>query len=208
MRSYILFIPVLLIYFSCRTINEEGVSLFNFNDYKKISSPKSKKDSTIVFINLLNNGQYEKAEKIYPKLSKIDVSSGMIRVEGKEPFLNGLGDYMYDYDKNTYDFLALSVYLKSKYNTRLEFYDKMIRGSLRLDSTNVPAIFLLAKLRYENKIMPDALYLANKMVELEPNNNKLREIRDNLQSRQAPLGENLPTFSEFLKTDIYYIESE
>lgn len=189
---------------SCAQGRKQEESL-NF-DLAKYESPEileSKRDSSIAFINLLKKGDYRGAKQIYPKTFDLDVSIGIQEIEGEKPSLIGLGNYVNDYSKNTYDLLALTVFLRERHNANVELYDKMLRGALRLDSTNVPAMYLLSDLRYEHGKAPDAYYLIQRMHEEAAGNQEI----DRLYSLTEPYIKRLVpgiTFQHFLFTDISY----
>lgn len=139
-----------------------------------------------------------------PDFFLIDVSPGIIRIPGKDPFLAGLGDYLDKYSSNSYDLLALSVFLREMYNIRKDLFDKMLRGSLRLDSNNVSAMYLLAKFRYENGIENDAFYLVKKLYTIDKNAKEVHRLYSLFEETYGDLEGELPTFEDFLKYDVSY----
>lgn len=196
---------VLLANAGCSNGQRKSEELFKFDEYKEVVKLESKQDSSIAFINLILNKKYVDAERIYPAMFKIDVSPGMSEGPGYKPYLGAVGEFVYDYS-NTYDIISLAVFLENKYNAHNDVYDMLLRGSLRADSSNVPAMFLLAKLRYENDITDDAYYLVQQMVKLEPENKKVKEINTYFKDNHKPLGDNLPSFNMFIREKVYYRE--
>ncbi|MBF9253402.1 hypothetical protein I2I11_08870 [Pontibacter sp. 172403-2] len=198
---------MLLTCYGCSNAQQKSPALFNFEEYKTISKPTTKQDSAIVFITLILDKKYEQAEKLYPAMFKIDVAPFMSEGTEYNPYLAEVGEFVNDY-MNTYDGVSLAVFLENKYNAHDNVYDMLLRGSLRADSTNVPAMFLLAKLRYKNDITDDAYYLVQHMMKLEPDNKKVRELNAYFKDNHEPLGDNLPNFDTFIRQEVYYRELE
>src|SRR5690606_12171658 len=119
--------------------------------------------------------------------------------------LVGVGEYVNDYSNNTYDLLALTCYLKKQYNTRIDFYDKMIRGSIRLDTTNIAAMYLLSEIRYENGLATDAAYLISKMRKIEKRNQEINRIYS--FTKDIEIDKSLPvSLYEFAKLEVIYVD--
>jgi hypothetical protein len=179
--------------------------LFNLEKYHNPKTLLTHQDSAIAFINYLQRNEIEKARKLFPKMFEIDVSVGIIKMEGEEPFLVGVGEYVNDYSNNSYDLLALTVYLKKQYNTKIDFYDKMIRGSIRLDTTNIAAMYLLSEIRYKHGLATDAAYLINKMKKLDNNNQEVNRIYS--LTKDIKIDKSLPkSLYEFAKLDVIYVD--
>lgn len=164
---------------------------FDLSRYHNPTLLTSKKDSSLAFINLLSKEDLKGAERIYPKMFSLDITSGVVTVEGEQPMLVGLGEYVLDYSKNTYELLALSVFLKKKHNTRLELYDQMLRGSIRLDSSNVAAFYLLSEVRHKYGVKEDAYYLISKMKELDTESPEIDRLYRSHDSIIKNLGSGL-----------------
>ncbi|RAU83154.1 hypothetical protein [Pontibacter arcticus] len=189
----------------CSSAQQKQAPDFCFQDYASPEALEAKRDSSLAFVNLVLNNEFEAAEKLYPAIFKIDVAPGMSEGPGYEPYLAEVGEFVYDYT-NTYDIVPLAVFLENRYNSHNNVYDMLLRGSLRADSANVAAMFLLAKLRYENNITDDAYFLVQHMMKLEPENKKVRELHAWFQDNHEPLGMNLPSFDRFVREKVYYRE--
>lgn len=190
--------------FSCSSAQQQPD--FSFKGYKAVPATLATgKDSSIAFVNYILDNKYEKAESIYPEMFKIDVSVFMNRGPGYEPYLGYVGEFVLDYS-DTYSRLAIASFLESKYKAHNNVYDMLLRTSLVMDSTNVPAMLLLAKLRYENDITDDAYFIVQQMMKQEPENEKVSELHAWFQDNHEPLGSNLPSFDTFIKEKVYYRE--
>lgn len=187
---------------------EQREIIFDHEKYQKVNKPTGQKDTCIAFINIVLSKNFEKSKKLRPDIFLVDVSSGMISIKGKESFLAGLGDYLDTFSSDSYDLLALSVFLKEKYNTRKDLYDKMLRGSLRLDSNNVSALYLLAKFRYENGIINDAFYLVKQLFEIDKGSEEINALYFLFKETYGALDDDLPSLEEFLKYDVSYYEED
>jgi hypothetical protein len=205
MKTELTIITLLVTLFSCTSAQRQQPDLFSFKEYASPKTMESKRDSSLVFVNLVLDNRFAEAEKIYPAMFRIDVAPGMSEGPGYEPYLAEVGEFVYDYS-NTYDIVSLSIFLDKKYNAHNDVNDMLLRGSLRADSTNVAAMFLLAKLRYENDMSDDTYYLVQHMMKLEPKNKKVRELHAWFQGNQEPLAKYLPSFDEFIKQEVYYRE--
>ncbi|AMM52264.1 hypothetical protein TH61_15160 [Rufibacter sp. DG15C] len=181
---------------------------YSFSQYSNTKSLTNHKDSSIAFINSLYKKDFKQAKLLNPKISSLVVTEGIINMNGEKPFLNGLGGYIEDYWRDSYDILSLTVYLKINYNTRLDLYDKMLRGSLRLDSTNVPALYLLSEVRYKYGIKEDAYYLINLMNTIEGDNPEVARLYKNTEPFIKRLNQPLPSLCDFLRTDILFLKDD
>ncbi|MCX2738673.1 hypothetical protein [Pontibacter anaerobius] len=191
--------------FSCSSAQQQQPD-FSFKDYKAVPATlATRQDSSIAFVNYILDDKYEEAEIIYPEMFKIDVSAFMNRGPGYEPYLGDVGEFVLDY-KTSHDIMSLTVFLENKYNAHNNVYDMGLRASLRKDSTNVAAMLLLAKLRYENGIADDAYFIVQQMMKQEPENEKVRELHTWFQDNHEPIGSNLPSFDAFIKEEVYYRE--
>jgi len=188
---------------SCTNAQQIQKPNFNFKEYASPTTLTSEKDSSLAFINLVLDKKFGEAEKIYPNMFKIDVSPLMNEGPGYKPYLGYVGDFALDYS-GTDSIMALAVFLENKYNAHDNVYDMLLRVSLNRDSTNVGAMLLLAKLRYENNITDDAYFLVQHMMKLEPENKKVKELYTWFQNNHEPLGDNLPSFSRFMEEEVLY----
>ncbi|EJF10151.1 hypothetical protein [Pontibacter sp. BAB1700] len=205
MRTKLTLLLLLSILCSCTNAQQIQKADFNFKVYASPDVLNTKKDSVIAFTNLMLDKKFSEAEKIYPEMFKIDVSVYMNEGPGYEPYLGYLGEFVIDYD-NTYSNLALATFLEQKYNALDNVYDMLLRASLNMDPSNVAAMFLLAKLRYEHDITDDAYFLVQHMMKLEPENKKISQLHTWFKNNHAPLGNNLPSLKEFVEQEVYYRE--
>lgn len=187
---------------------QERIIEFNHEKFQMVSTPKSHKDTCISFINYVISNNFSNSKELRPDIFMIDVSSGMIKINGMAPFLAGLGDYLDNYSSNSYDLLALTVFLRAKYNTRKDLYDKMLRGSLRLDSTNKSVLYLLAKLRYENNMINDSYYIINHLYNIDENSTEINVLYTSFKNKYGDLKGEFPTLNEFITTDVSYYEED
>lgn len=203
------YLNLFVISFSCgqNSLKEEKI-LFNYDHYQNGGLLKNKQDTSVVFINFILKHDFENARTLVPQLFDIDVSPGMIAISGHKPYLAGVGDYVDDFSKNSYDLLNLAVFLKEKFNANKELYDKILRGSLRLNSENLSALYLLAKLRYENGIENDAYYLILRLNDLDGDNPEIKRICSLLGKKIGNLDKELPTLEDFLRYDVTYYEGD
>lgn len=203
------FYNVIMVQVGCSqsTSQDERLS-FVYSNYQTVEILESQKDTSIAFINLILAHDYERSQELLPELFNIDVAPGIISMMGKRPFLGGVGDYIDEFSTSSYDLLNLAVFLRVKYNARLELYDKIIRGSLRLDPNNLSALYLLAKLRYENGMENDAYYLISKLRVLDSSNTEIKRIYETLNRTLNDSEEVFPTFEEFVRYDVTYYEQD
>ncbi|MFT2008240.1 hypothetical protein ACMA1I_06160 [Pontibacter sp. 13R65] len=207
MKAKLALVALLFTCYSCRSVQQKQSNLFSFEEYKTISKPITKQDSAIVFINLIHEKKFKEAEKIFPSMFKIDVSPFIRKGTDYAPYLGGVGEFALEY-MNTNEMLALAEFLEHQYNTHNDVYDMLLSTSLDLDSTNVPAMFLLAKLRYEQEVKDDAYFLVQHMYKLEPENKKVRELYTFFEKNHEPLGDNLPSFKKFINEEVRYRDFE
>ncbi|MBC5773911.1 hypothetical protein H8S95_07535 [Pontibacter sp. KCTC 32443] len=205
MKVKLTLFALLMICFSCTSnAQKKEPNLFNFKNYKTITgAPKTEKDSAIVFVNYILDNNYMEAEKLYPDMFKIDVSPYMNEGPGYEPYLGYAGEFIVDYT-TSYSNMALAVFLENKYRAYDGVYDMLLRGSVNMDSTNLAAIFLLAKLRYENGITDDAYFLVQHMINQGPENKEVQKINAWFNKNHKPLSNNLPTLERFMKEEVFY----
>ncbi|WP_125185484.1 hypothetical protein [Botryobacter ruber] len=207
MKAKFALVALLFTCYSCRSVQQTQSNLFNFEEYKTISKPTTKQDSAIVFINLIHNKMFKEAEKIFPSMFKIDVSPFIRKGTDYSPYLGGVGEFALEY-MNTFEMMALAVFLEHQYNTHNDVYDMLLSTSLDLDSTNVAAMFLLAKLRYEQDVKDDAYFLVQHMYRLEPENKEVSELYTFFEKNHKPLENNLPSFKEFINEEVHYRDFE
>ncbi|WP_162340432.1 hypothetical protein [Cyclobacterium salsum] len=207
-RSMILLVVIFFTMIAFIKAQEQKKIEFNHKRYQTVSRTISHKDICIDFINSVHSNDFEKSKKLRPDFFLIDVSSAMIRIPGKEPFLAGLGDYLDAYSSDSYDILALSVFLREKHNVRKDLFDKMLRGSLRLDPNNVSALYLLAKFRYENDIENDAYYLVKKLYTIDKSSKEIIRLYSLFEEAYGEIEGELPSLDDFLKYDVSYYEEE
>lgn len=208
MNRYCITLFFLILSFNHSCAQKRRTIEFDLMKYQNPIKFNNQNDSTIAFVNYVQYGAYDKAKKIYPEIFKVDPSAGIIQFEKEEPYLSALGDYIEDYSNDSYQLLALSVYLKQKYNTRLELYDKMLRESILLDTTNIAAIYLLSQLNYEYGINYDAAYLVLKMKEQKGNNQEIQRLYNFFEPQIEEISKNLPSLTEFMSVDIRYDEEK
>src|SRR5690554_2998061 len=206
---FLCYMNIVAIQFSCSQNISQGEQLtLIYSNYQTVDVLASQRDTSIAFINLILAHDFERSRVLIPELFDIDVSPGIIQMMGRRPFLAGVGDYIDEFSSNSYELLNLAVFLRVKYNAKLEIYDKIIRGSLRLDPNNLSAIYLLAKLRYENGMENDAYYLISKLRALDGENMEIKRTYEILNKMLNNSEKVLPNFDEFVRHDVTYYEED
>ena len=216
MKAAIVLIFVSIV-FACSKKGESS-DMINFNVSKFLSSdqdPVSRKDSLKLFVRSVLEGDSISSENLAPAITSLDVSSYLSRDSEGEIYLNSLGEFVRPYLESSYAMLALAVYLKEKYNSRDNLYDKMLQESIWANQKNLEAMYLLAKFRYERgyesdylieeEHEKDAFYLVSKIHQTMPQNAEINRIHNSFLKRyQQP--NHYSSLAKFLEKDVYYLE--
>lgn len=99
-------------------------------------------------------------EELRKDLKELDVSLGLAG-DSDNKYLFILTEYVLEYEKDPNELFLLTEYLRKKYNSTDDLYDEMLRASIRINRYNYCAIYLLAKLRFENGLYEYSFPLIN-----------------------------------------------
>lgn len=155
-------------------------------------------------IEMIEGGDIQNFERIREDFPKIDVSIGL-GGDSESSFLFGLDEYLFKYNQDSNELLMLTQYLRFKYKSTNELYDKMLRASIRLDNSNICSLYLLAKLRFENGMFDKSFQI----VQYIHDNLDEKKIRSEYVYLRRELSSSAITKSslkQILDEEIYYID--
>lgn len=162
----------------------------------------SEENNVYTLLDILDDKGVDELEKLRSDLKSLDVSLGLGGMK-EERFLYGLDEYLFKYNHDSYELLLLTQYLRVKYSSTNELYDKMLKASIMLDNSNFCALYLLAKLRYENEFYESSFRIISFIVDNFDKEEVLIEF-ENLKSKMNYNKSFNVNIDEILNEQVYY----